>query len=292
MINRRNLPLSALRAFESAAQYLHFSKAGESLGVTHGAISHQIKALESQLGHPLFIRERNSLKLTAAGLRLYSATKEALDRMIDGMVNLNPESLEGTLVIGCTQSTATNWAIRHIMEFQERYPDVEIDVVEITSAQSDIPRNIDIAICYGKPASDNRIIEQLSKPPVYPVCSPGLLFNTVEPSRAEQLLQFHLLDDNQNSWKQWFSAMRVDDNDNIRQTRFFNTTLALQAARNGYGVALGNPFEIHDDLKDGRLIILLKQSIPEANTYYLLLHEPQNESIRARLFREWLISRL
>jgi LysR family transcriptional regulator, glycine cleavage system transcriptional activator len=292
MITRRDLPLSALRAFESAALHLHLGKAGEALGVTHGAISHQIKALESRLGSQLFIREKNTLKLSAPGLRLYAAVKDGLDRLIDGMVNLNPESLEGTLTIGCTQSTATNWAIRHIMEFQERYPDVEITVVEIAPGESNIPRNIDIAICYGKPAGDNRIVEQLSKPPVFPVCSPRLLYGTVEPSHAEQLKLFHLLDDSQNSWKQWFSAMQVETSDKLRQTRFFNTTLALQAARDGYGVALGNPFEIHDDLKEGRLIILLKQSIPESNAYYLLIHERQNESIRARLFREWLKVRL
>ena len=76
MINRRTLPLSALRAFESAGHHLHMGRAGEALGVTHGAISHQVRALEQQLKVKLFIRSNNRLKLTSAGERLLTAVRE------------------------------------------------------------------------------------------------------------------------------------------------------------------------------------------------------------------------
>ena len=68
-LNRDTLPLSALRAFESAGRHLNMGRAGEELGVTHGAISHQVRALESRLGTQLFVRANNRLQLTDLGRR-------------------------------------------------------------------------------------------------------------------------------------------------------------------------------------------------------------------------------
>ena len=113
-MDRRTLPLSSLRAFESAAETLHLGQAGERLGVTHGAISHQVRALEDRLGTALFIRAHNRLTLTPAGARLYQAVKEGLDRILDGTRNLDPQELDGPLTIGCTQTIATSWAARLI----------------------------------------------------------------------------------------------------------------------------------------------------------------------------------
>ena len=84
MLDRRSLPLSALRAFESAGRRLHMGKAGEDLGVTHGAISHQIRSLEKELGVKLFTREKNSLQLTDSGSLLLKAVTEGLNRILDG----------------------------------------------------------------------------------------------------------------------------------------------------------------------------------------------------------------
>ena len=103
MLERRTLPLSALRAFESAGRQLHMGRAGEELGVTHGAISHQVRALEQQLGVKLFIRANNRLKLTGAGKRLLNAVREGFDRIVDGTLQLDPDSLTGVLVIGCSR---------------------------------------------------------------------------------------------------------------------------------------------------------------------------------------------
>lgn len=288
MLDRRTLPLSALRAFESAGRHLHLGRAGEDLGVTHGAISHQIRALEERLGVKLFIRANNRMKLTSSGERLLSSVREGFDRIIDGALHLNPDSLTGVLVIGCTQATAASWAVKHINEFQVHYPQIEIHVVEVQPQQKDIPPEVDVAICYGKPVVGTRRVEELASPPVYPVCSPRILHGKPAITRPEHVTLLPLLHDGQNSWLSWFAAMDVPAPENVRQIHFYSTNLSLTAARQGYGVALGNPFEIQEDLRQGRLVKLLERTVPESHNYYLLTNQPERQSLRARLFEDWI----
>jgi len=288
MLDRRTLPLSALRAFESAGRQLHMGRAGEALGVTHGAISHQVRVLEQHLGVKLFIRANNRLKLTSAGERLLGAVQDGFDRIIDGTLQLDPDTLAGTLVIGCTESTAANWAIRHIGDFQLQYPQINIHLVQLQPRQKNIPREVDVAICYGKPEAGGRQLEELVSPPVYPVCSPLILHDLPAITRPDHLAGLTLLHDSQNNWSDWFAAMAVPVPENMRHIHFYSTSLSLTAARLGYGVALCNPFEVQDDLRQGRLVKLLKKPVPESHSYYLLTNQAEHRSLRAQLFEDWI----
>ena len=140
MFDRRTLPLSALRAFESAGRHLHMGRAGDELGVTHGAISHQVRILEQYLGIKLFIRANNRLKLTSSGEHLLDAVRDGFECIIDGALRLDPDSLTGSLIIACTESTGASWAVMHIGEFQLQYPQIDVHVVEVQPQQKDIPR--------------------------------------------------------------------------------------------------------------------------------------------------------
>lgn len=288
MLDRRTLPLSALRAFESAGQYLHMGRAGDALGVTHGAISHQVRALEQQLKVKLFFRTNNRLELTSAGKRLLNAVREGFDSITAGTRHLDPDNLVGSLVIGCTDSTGASWAIRHIGEFQLQYPQIGIHVVELQPQQKEIPGEIDVAICYGKPEAGGRRLEELVSPSIYPVCSPRILHDLPQITRPEHLSQLTLLHDSQNNWANWFAVMNMDMPDDTRQIHFYSTNLSLTAARLGYGVALCNSFEIQEDLRDGRLVTLLKKAIPESHNYYLLTNQVEHRSLRAQLFEDWI----
>lgn len=288
MLDRRTLPLSALRAFESAGRHLHLGRAGNELGVTHGAVSHQVRSLEQKLGVKLFTRAHNRLQLTSAGEHLLHSVSEGFDRIVDGALHLNPDSIAGELTIGCTHTSGSSWAVKHIMQFQANYPQMEIRVVEVRPQQREIPSEIDIAICYGKPNVGDRRLEELIVPMVFPVCSPSLLFGQEAVERPEQLVRLSLLQDNQNSWPRWFKAMGIEVSDSIRQTHFFSTALSLTAARNGFGVALCNPLEVQDDLREGRLVKVLENSIPESHKYYLLCDFIEGQSLRAQLFEDWI----
>jgi LysR family glycine cleavage system transcriptional activator len=288
VLDRRTLPLSALRAFESAGRHLHLGRAGNELGVTHGAISHQVRALEQKLGIKLFSRANNRLTLTSAGERLLISVRDGFDRIVDGALHLNPDSDAGELTIGCTQTSGSSWAVKYIMEFQASYPQMEIRVSEVHPLQVNIPRDIDVTICYGKPDVGDRRLEELISLSVFPVCSPTLLFGQAPIETPADMAQLPLLHDNQNNWSKWFSEVHVELSAIHQQTYFFNTVLSLTAARNGFGVALCNPLEVQDDLREGRLVRLLEHAIPESQDYYLLCDPIDRQSRRARLFEEWM----
>lgn len=288
MFERRTLPLSALRAFESAGRHLHMGRAGEDLGVTHGAISHQVRALEGQLGVKLFIRANNRLKLTGAGERLLIAVRDGFNRIVDEALHLDPDNLTGRLVIGCTESTGASWAVKHIGEFQLQYPQIDIHVVEVSPRQKSIPREIDVAICYGKPDAGGRRLQKLASPPVFPVCSPQILHGIPAITRPEHLGRLTLLHDSLNNWDDWFAAMELTVPPDIAGMHFYSTNLSLTAARLGFGVALCNPFEIREDLRSGRLVKLLKKEVPETYNYYLLTNQLEHRSLRAELFEDWI----
>lgn len=288
MLDRRTLPLSALRAFESAGRRLHMGRAGEDLGVTHGAISHQVRMLEQQLNVELFIRANNRLKLTSAGERLLTAVRDGFDRIIDGALQLDADQLTGDLVIGCTESIGASWGVKLICEFQLIYPQIDVHVVEVQPKQKDIPREVDIAICYGKPEATGRRIYELASPPVYPVCSPRILHGIPAITRPAHIGRLTLIHDGQNNWSRWFAAMNEPEPVNAHEVHFFSTSLSLTAARQGYGVALCNPFEVQEDLRQGSLVTLLKKAVPESQNYYLLTNPNENRSLRAQLFEDWL----
>ncbi len=287
-MDRRTLPLSALRAFESAAECLHLGRAGEKLGVSHGAISHQVRALEEQLAVKLFSRAHNKLALTPAGQRLYQSVKEGFDKIVDGARNINPQELSGSLVIACTQTIAASWAARHICEFYQKYPTIELHVREIEPLQQDIPLDVDIAICYGRPNSSNRSVKKLGAPPLFPVCSPALLQGRAPASRPQDIANFTIIHDGEVLWSRWFEKYSVNIEELNSNIYFSNTSQALAAARLGYGIALCNTFEAHDYIREGQLIQLFDLPIEEAQEYYIVTQFEPEKPLKVSIFEEWV----
>ena len=263
-------------------------RAGDDLGVTHGAISHQIRSLEESLGVKLFIRSGNRLQLTEFGERLLEAVTDGFDRILDGTKQLNPNDLSGSLVVGFTQTAGASWIAQFITNFHRRYPKIEVHAIEVKPHQKDIPREIDIAICYGKPNAGDKRVEELVAPSIFPVCSPRMLHGERELIKPEHLVHFPLLHDGLENWTRWFSAQGIEIPDHAEQIYFFNANLALNAARSGYGLALCNRFEVKDDLLEGRLVKLANHTLPDLHSYFLLADEPDKQPLKARIFEDEL----
>ena len=288
-INRRTLPLSAIRAFESAAKHMHLRRAGDELGVTHGAVSHQIRALEAYLGVQLFSRESNRLKITPEGARLKQAVTEGLDQITASILNLQPDVLAGPLHVACTQTVATCWAIQHIGEFQAAYPTVQLTISEIQPRQRRLPQEIDVALCYGEPIAEGKHVTKIAESSLVPVCSPNLLDKKRLPLKMSDIFDFTLLIDHQETWKSWFSHFDAAPTPMHNRIYFSNTSQALLAARLGQGVALCNDLEASEYIRRGDLIRMMRKPVADKNNYYLVKQSEQNESIRARVFADWML---
>jgi LysR family glycine cleavage system transcriptional activator len=119
-------PLVALRAFEAAARHLSFTRAAQELGVTHGAISHQVRGLEEYLGFALFRRLPRRLVLTAAGEALFTKVCTAFDLLEMTTVQVMAAYTKRPLVVSCIATFSMRWLMPRLHQFKARHPDIDI----------------------------------------------------------------------------------------------------------------------------------------------------------------------
>ena len=166
-------PLGALRAFEAAARHKSFSKAAEELHVTPAAISHQIHALEADLGVRLFHRMNRQIELTASGRLLLPGLSEAFAGIQSSVRRLRAHNETGTLTVTASPSFVAKWLVLRLHRFQEKIPAVDVrisatdEVVDLTTG------DFDIAIRYGTGKYPGLDVELLFTNEVFPACSPS-----------------------------------------------------------------------------------------------------------------------
>ena len=291
-VSRRNLPLNALRAFEATARHCHLRRAADELGVTHGAVSRQVRLLESRLGVELFDRSHNRLSLTAAGRRLMLVVGEALDRITESTLYLDPESMAGSLLVAATPSISIGWLLAMIREFSQRYPEIELRLINIEPQQRELPPEVNVAICFGEPDSSVRVVRELFRERYFPVCSPGLLRDNAPINRASDLLSYPLIHDQHGRWQRWLanhSLQAVDAQNNLYLQDSFQV---ISATREGCGIGLADRIEIARDLRSGNLIALRDDTVEARQSHYLVTDLPHRMTVRARLFAEHIVREL
>jgi len=148
-MTRRLPPLNQLRAFEAAARHLSFGKAGNELHVTHAAISHQIKALEQNLGQALFHRKTRAVELTDVAKPLYEDTRKALDLLDEAVSRFEHEKYQAALKASVAPSFASHWLLKRLSTFHEIHPDIRIEVDITANVQDLADSGYDFAIRHG-----------------------------------------------------------------------------------------------------------------------------------------------
>src|SRR5258706_1485287 len=168
-------PLNALKAFEAAARSESFTRAGEELCVTQGAISHQVKALEATLGIKLFNRERQRLVITDAGREYLNVIRDALDRIAAGTERVLQRRNSGVLTVSTSPDFAAKWLVNRLGRFAESHPEIDLRV-SATMHQVDFVReDVDLAVRHGDGKWPGLDVVRLCSERLFPVCSPKLL---------------------------------------------------------------------------------------------------------------------
>lgn len=288
-MSRRNLPLNALRAFEVAGRHGHLGQAAEELGVTHGAVSRQVRQLEEQLGVALFDRSHRQLALTAAGRRLLVTVGDALNRITEGTVYLDAESIAGSLMVATTRSISTGWLLAMMRDFSNTYPEIELRLVNIEPGQKELPPEVSVAVCFGEPDEPQRLVRELFREKHFPVCSPGLLTAGEVISRPGDLLNYPLIHDRHARWQRWLASYAADAGKAARNLYLQESFQAIAAAREGCGVALADSIEVANDLRSGNLLSLSEETVQASQSHYLVTEQDQRMTSRARLFADHLL---
>lgn len=290
--DRRQLPLNALRAFEAAAQYCHLGQAAAQLGVTQGAVSQQVRALESQLGVQLFTRKHKRLFLTAAGQRLLETITQSLDTLTQGIHQLDTDSqnMSGELII-CSTPSITQSMLMHVMgRFSRVYPEVTLKLQQIPPNQSVLPEGFDVCVCFGSP-QDTPDMEKrrLINARYYPVASPALMLTKPGAELGAELVDYPLLHDRSRGWATWFNCYAKGQVQGMGANIYYSDNYqALMAARLGQGVALAEYYEIAADLASGQLVLLNSQGVETGIDSYLVLPVATRQTKRSRVFVDFI----
>jgi len=259
-MGRRLPPLNALRAFEAAARHLSLSRAADELSVTPAAVSHQIRTLEDHLGVALFRRDGRSLLLTDAGQACLPGIREGFERLASAIDEIDSLGMVGVLTVSVAPSFAAKWLVPRLDRFQVRHPEIDVRVsasMQVTDFSRD---DVDLAIRYGAGRYPDLVVEKLLEESVFPVCSPGLLkekgpIDTPEALRSHTLLHDDSPDNDEScpTWAMWLKAAGVEM-DASRGPRFNQSSLVIEAAALGKGVALAKATLAAADLAEGRLV--------------------------------------
>lgn len=287
---RRLPPLNALKAFETAARHLSFTKAAEEMYVTQAAISHQIKALEDHLGLKLFMRKNRALLLTEEGQSYFLDIKEIFLQLHEATEKLLARGAKGSLTVSLQPSFAIQWLVPRLNQFSEQHPDIDVRIKAVDQDEGSLTDDVDVAIYYGRGNWRNLHADKLHTEYLLPVCSP-LLLKSNKPLQEPSDLRFHNLlhDGSRRAWKAWFTTQGLK-HFNVNQGPIFShSSMVLQAAIHGQGVALAHNVLTRPDITSGRLIVPFNHVLISKDAYYLVCRESQTELGKIMAFRQWML---
>lgn len=285
-------PLKALHVFEVAGRHLSFTRAAEELHVTQAAVSHQIKKLEEKLGVKLFRRFNRRLLLTEEGQIYLPAVREALRHIGHATDQLLAKHRTGVLTVSVLPSFAAKWLVPRLHKFRDLYPDVDVRVSAFEWPVDFGRDEVDLAIRYGRGKWPGLQADPLLTEEVFPVCSPALVEGGNALLKPADLRHQTLLHDDysREDWRIWLKAAGVTQVDPRRGLSFSHTSIMLEAAESGQGVALGRTPLVADDLARGRLVKPFDISLPADYAYYVVCPVEAADRPKITAFREWLLA--
>ena len=292
---KRQLPnLNALVCFEASGRYLSFTKATDELCVTQGAISRQIRELETTLGISLFRRGHRSVELTDDGRRYHHAVTVALEHLADATGDLVAKPAARQVTVAATAAISIYWLMPRLPDLNARFPDIEVQVLASDSDLSSQEDAFDIGIQFGHgrwPGLETYIPvcrRSCSRVQSLISCKQGAL------QKAEDLLTqplVHLDDERVDwvSWPAWFRTMGVKEPCPPPALRVNNYTLMNKAVFEGNGIALGMAPLLDEQFERDWLTIACDYRMRTAFNFYLLVSNPDQMTPDGRIVRDWIV---
>ena len=292
---KRLPPLNALRVFESAARHLSFTKAAEELHVTPGAVSQQIKALEDFLQTPVFRRQKRSLLLTDEAQASLPILREGFDKLAEAGKILSAKADSSRLTVSVAPSLASKWLVPRLDRFQAAHPEIDVWVSADMDVVDFAVDDVDLAIRYGAGQYPDLEIEHLMAEKIVPVCSPALITGAHPLKEPADLIHHTLLHDssadndpNCPTWPMWLKAAGVCHKEGERGLKVNQSSLVIEAAVAGKGVALAKAALALADLEAARLVIPFDLTTPTDFAYYIVHPPSKSSSPAVNAFKHWL----
>jgi LysR family glycine cleavage system transcriptional activator len=292
MADLRRLPnLAALRAFEAAARHENFSRAAEEIHVTHGAISHQVRALEEELGVTLFARHGKRIAITPEGENFAVTLRRALTEIAAAADALRADAKQKKLTVTALPSFAARWLAPHLGQFIEQNPDLEVMLQSSSHLTDFVRESVDVGIRFGKGNYPGLLVEKVMDDYYYPVASPR--FNGGKlPRTPQELAQSLLLRCEGEPWMPWFQAAGLDLPEPTGGLVFQDSSMLVRAAAEGHGIALARHAIVTTELQSGELVCLFDLAVKCTQSYYLVCPPSSMQKPQVQAFRKWLFEEI
>jgi LysR family glycine cleavage system transcriptional activator len=290
-MTRRLPPLNGLKAFEAAARHESFTRGAQELCVTQGAVSHQVKALEAELGVRLFRRERQRLLITEAGRAYLDVVRDAFDRLAAGTERLLQRQNSGVLTVSTSPDFAAKWLVHRLGRFAEAHPGIDLRV-SATLHHVDFAReDVDLAVRHGDGNWPGLDVTRLCAEQLFAVCSPKLLTGRRgirDPADVLKFPRLHL--DDRKAWPRWLEAAGLAGAELSHGTVVNRASMLIDAAVDGQGVALARTTLAAHDIINGRLVRPFAVALRLSNSYWIVCPKATAALPKIALFRDWLVA--
>lgn len=298
-------PLSILQAFCAIVETGGFGRAGERMGLTQTAISHQLSQLEGWIGGRLFERGRFGARLTPLGARLHPAIVETITQLESALHQARASVSVRALTLSVTPEFSSQWLASRLPDFCRRHPDIELKMAVGYQRPDFGPAGVDLAIWLGRDEA-GLVVEELLIDEEFVISSPELSRQLPGRNaiRAAPLLRYAGMRHTVLDWQRWYEQVTVggeDDRDGdgfdighaVENGPLFETFAdMLQACREGQGFALVRSSLVSKDIADGSLLRCFIEVQPAATSYNLLYPPNALQNPSAALFRNWLLSQV
>lgn len=293
-------PLNALKAFEAAARLGSMTRAAEELGVTPGALSHQVRGLEDFLEVKLFERLPRAIALTPAGEALFPGLQGGFQQIREAVAALRRQSDPNVLTISTSPGLTAKWLAPRLYRFAAASPDIEVRISSATRNADFTTDGVDVALrnvgVADKPPP-GLSMDRLAEIRLLPVCAPSLVERFGPFVKAADLARAPLIQDETFQvradiprWRDWLEAAGAPEAAHANAMSFSNADHALDAAVEGAGVLLAHEILAYDDLRSGRLTAPYSLSLPTGRAYAVVYPEYAAERPSVAAFRDWILS--
>ena len=285
-------PLTTLTAFEAAARNLSFKKAAEELSVTPGAVSHQVKALEGELGVTLFKRKHRGVELTPPGQTLYDTLAASFTRMSQCLQAIRDHGSSGVVTVGSTTAMASLWLSPAVIRFWRDHPEININQV-VRDRAFTTSADMDLYIWYGRERDPRLDQYPLYRDRLLPVTSPEraeeLADADLEVLARQRLIHLEGDDISWTKWHDWFRQLGYKG-PVASGIRVNNYSIALQAAQDGSRPDTGVGTADLPLLNRGDLRIVTPHVLSAPQKFYLICKPEEELTPNALMLRDWIIA--
>lgn len=298
-IDRRWLPLNALRAFEGVAKHGSFTAAANALLISQSALSRHVIALERLVGVQLFDRRPHALSLTKAGQHLLPAVMKSFDRLEYALDDIRNDGAptQRTLRVQMPPSFAVQLAVPILRDFRSASTEVDIDLISPYGVGPPLG-DVDVAVVYSKPTVTDLVTDLLWSARPSLLCHPSIAAKHAGKDLASfiesnEIVHVRIADQPRHHfWSQFVRQNGINSVNYERGLVFDTAVLAVQYALSGQGIALVDTHLFGEEIRTGRLVKPFEAELDDGYGYYLITHPEALGDTAIALFRSWLIERL